>query len=225
LADSSFTVNGVTGSLNNSITITAASPNNLNAGTGLSGGPYNGSSNVTLSLQEKGIAQTYGSASTTQVITTDAYGRIDSIVATPINITASQVSNLGTMGVQDQDDVSILGGAIRDTQVLLRSTNVANGNTISPDVTYSDIVQQINTQSAGVLSINFPAGNLFDGQKLIIKIKSVVPQTLAFNTAYIGSPNLTLPLTTSGSSKWDYLGFMYNSDSSKWHLLAKVLGI
>jgi len=35
---------------------------------------------------------------------------------------------------------------------------------------------------------------------------------------------LALPTTSSSASKYDYLGFVYNSTATKWQLLAKVFG-
>lgn len=50
LANSSITINGSNVSLGGTVTITAAAPNALTIGTGLSGGSYNGSSAVTIAI-------------------------------------------------------------------------------------------------------------------------------------------------------------------------------
>jgi hypothetical protein len=49
-------------------------------------------------------------------------------------------------------------------------------------------------------------------------------QTLSWNAIYQGSTDLALPTSTTGSSKWDYYGFVYNSTATKWQLLAKNAG-
>jgi hypothetical protein len=87
------------------------------AGTGLSGGGSL-SSDVTLSLPNVGTSSTYGSASAVPVLTTDAQGRVSSVVDTAISISASQITDLGTSavtsiaGTTDQVNVSAATGLV-----------------------------------------------------------------------------------------------------------------
>jgi hypothetical protein len=105
-----------------------------------------------------------------------------------------------------------------------RVTAVGTGASITANIDTSDIVTQINTQSAGTLTINAPTGTAVNGQKLIIRVTCTNAQTLSWNAAFRGSNDLALPAATTGSSKVDYVGFFYNSTALKWDLVAKVFG-
>ena len=115
------------------------------------------------------------------------------------------------------------------TDALARSANnrtvaVSDGTTITPNADTSDNVTQANTQSAGTLTMAAPTGTPSDGQKIVIRIKSTNAQTFSWNGIYRGSTDLALPTSTSGTSKTDYIGFIYNSADNKWDLLAKTFG-
>ena len=101
---------------------------------------------------------------------------------------------------------------------------VADATSISPNADTTDIVTQANGQAAGTLTINAPSGTLFNGQKLIIRISSTAVQTFSWNGIYQGSTDLALPTASSGASKYDMVGFIWNSTNNKWQLVAKVFG-
>jgi len=64
------------------------------------------------------------------------------------------------------------------------------------------------------------SGTLYDGQKLLIRIKdNGVARTLDFNAIY-RAIGVTLPTTTT-ISKTQYLGAFYNSADTKWDVIAK----
>jgi len=73
-----------------------------------------------------------------------------------------------------------------------------------------------------------PSGTPVDGQKLQVRVlASGADRTLTLTTGSsdsyaFGSDITALSATVSG--KYDYLGFMYNSTSARWHLLAYVKG-
>jgi hypothetical protein len=83
---------------------------------------------------------------------------------------------------------------------------------------------QINTAVAGTLTIGAPTGTPVDGQRLMFRIRCVNAQTLSWNVIFSGSTDLALPTTTSSGSKYDYVGFMYNSTQTKWNIVAKNFG-
>jgi hypothetical protein len=98
----------------------------------------------------------------------------------------------------------------------------ATSITINADTT--DIATQANTQAVGTLTINAPTGTLFNGQKLILRLRSTNVQTFSFNAVFAGSTDIALPTASSGSSKYDYIGFIYNSTSATWQIIAKNFG-
>ena len=88
----------------------------------------------------------------------------------------------------------------------------------------TDVAQQNNTQAVGTLTVNAPTGTVFDSEKFILRIKSTNIQTFSWDTVFAGSTDGSLPATTTGSSKTDYMGFMYMTADSKWHMIAKNFG-
>lgn len=107
---------------------------------------------------------------------------------------------------------------------LPRVVSAPSATSITPDASTTDIVVQVNSVSAGTLTINAPTGTPYNGQKIIFRITSTNVQTLSFNAIYQSSSDIGFPATLSGASKTDYMGFMYNSTSNRWQLLAKVFG-
>jgi hypothetical protein len=83
---------------------------------------------------------------------------------------------------------------------------------------------ETNTQALGTLTVNAPTGTLADGQKIVLRLQSTNVQTFSWNAIFVGSTDLALPTASSGASKYDYIGFIYNSTATKWHLLAKTFG-
>ena len=106
------------------------------------------------------------------------------------------------------------------------NTNVSNHSiiilpdavSIVPNINAANIFLHNNTQGAGNFNINNPTGTPQDGQALIIRIKSTAVQTYVWDTLYRGGTT-DLPTNSSGSSKTDYIAFMYNSTSTKWDLV------
>jgi hypothetical protein len=114
----------------------------------------------------------------------------------------------------------VVGGTI-----VPRMIAVSDGTSITANSDIADIVFQNNTQVAGILTINAPLGTPLNGQKLIYRIQSTNAQTFSWNTAaFGGSSDIALPTTTTGSGKFDYVGFLYNTAASKWQILAKNFG-
>jgi hypothetical protein len=102
LANSAVTVNGTSISLGASGTITAANPNALTIGTGLTGTSYTGAAAVTIALAASGVtAATYGSASQVPVFAVDTYGRLTSVTNTSIAIASGAVSGLAASATTD----------------------------------------------------------------------------------------------------------------------------
>jgi hypothetical protein len=117
-----------------------------------------------------------------------------------------------------------------DTQTLTnkeiapRVVAIADGTSITVNIDTTDVATQANTQAVGTLTINAPSGSAVSGQKFILRIQSTNIQTFSWNATFQGSVDTALPNATSGASLYDYLGFIYNAQSTKWQLIAKVFG-
>lgn len=98
------------------------------------------------------------------------------------------------------------------------------GSSLAITATSTDIASHINTLSSGTITISAPSGTPVDGQKIIIRLQTTNTQTLSFDSVYSGSSDQALPGSSSGSSKWDYMGFIYNSTALKWQMVAKNFG-
>lgn len=151
IANPQVTVNGTTIALGGSGTITAAAPNALTFGTGMSPGTYNGSAAVSINLANTGVtAASYGAASKTLTATVNAQGQLTALADTPIAITNTQVSGLGTLSTQNANSVAITGGAINGatigavTPAAGTFTNVAmtSGTITTTPVNGTDIVNK-----------------------------------------------------------------------------------
>jgi len=98
LTNSSVTINGSGISLGGSVTITAATPNNLVFGAGLSAtGNFNGSVATNVTLANVGTAATYGDSGTIPVFTTNAFGQIASVSLQSVVVDSADIS--GTIAI------------------------------------------------------------------------------------------------------------------------------
>jgi hypothetical protein len=104
-------------------------------------------------------------------------------------------------------------------RVTPRAVSVATATSITPNSDTSDEVTQVNTQTAGTLTINAPTGTPTDGQKLILRITSTNAQTYSFNAAYSFSTTTPAP-TGISATKTDYIGCIWNANASVWNVVA-----
>lgn len=193
--------------------------------TGLttSGGPVTTSGTITLagtlSIANGGTGQT------TQTAAFDAL----SPLTTKGDLIAHNGTNdvrvpVGTNGYVLTADSSAATGVAWAAAGSARVVAVADATSITMNADTTDIATQANTQAAGTLTINAPTGTLSNGQKLLLRLTSTNVQTFSWNGVFAGSTDLALPSASSGSGKTDYLGFIYNSTATKWHLIAKNFG-
>lgn len=117
-----------------------------------------------------------------------------------------------------------------DTQTLTNKTitprvvSIADATSVTINADTTDIATQANTQAVGTLTINAPTGTPVNGQKIIFRLQSTNVQTFSWNAIFAGSTDLSLPTASTGTSKYDYMGFIYNSTATKWQILAKNFG-
>jgi hypothetical protein len=77
----------------------------------------------------------------------------------------------------------------------------------------------IVTAQAEAITINNPGGQHLNGKRLIIRIKdNGTARAISFGSEYRAT-TVALPTTTT-LGKAIYLGFMFNSDETKWDILA-----
>jgi hypothetical protein len=120
--------------------------------------------------------------------------------------------------------VSVTGNVIAGGGIVTRVVSIADATSVTINADTTDLATQTNTQPAGTLTINAPTGTLANGQKFIFRLQSSNVQTFAWNAVFSGSTDLSLPTVSSGSSKYDYTGFIYNTTATKWQILAKNFG-
>jgi len=99
-----------------------------------------------------------------------------------------------------------------------RIVTVATATSITPNADTSDVTNQINTQTAGTLTINAPTGSPTDGQEWTLRIDSLNVQTFSWNAIFLGG-TLALPTATTGANDIDYYRFMYYTADAKWHFM------
>ena len=122
------------------------------------------------------------------------------------------------------NSIQIYSGSVWQTATNARTVVIADAASITINADITDVATQANTQSVGTLTINAPTGTPVNGQKILLRLRSTNVQTFSFNAIFTGSDDLSLPTTSSGATKYDYLGFVYNSTATKWQLVGKVFG-
>ncbi len=133
-----------------------------------------------------------------------------------------------TLTLAAGNGISLTTNATSDTITISsigpRLVYLADATSITVNVDTTDVAQQNNTQAVGTLTVNAPTGTVLDSEKFILRIRSTNVQTFSWDPVFAGSTDGSLPTATSGSSKTDYMGFMYMTADSKWHMIAKNFG-
>ncbi len=91
-----------------------------------------------------------------------------------------------------------------------------DATSVTPNTDNGDISFQSNTQPSGTLTINADTGEPTDGQEWTFKIKSMNAQTYSWDPIYVGGTKVTLPASSTGGGKIDYITFIYDAGSLKW---------
>jgi hypothetical protein len=128
-----------------------------------------------------------------------------------------------TMGVGGVANVVVVSTAGISAALKPRVVAIADSLSVTINADITDMATQTNTGS-GTVTINAPTGTPYDGQKLLFRIQSTNSLTFSFNAIFNGSTDLAPPTVTSGSNKYDYMGWMYNTGDSKWNLISRNFG-
>lgn len=98
-----------------------------------------------------------------------------------------------------------------------RVSSTTSTASITPDISSFD--QYVFTAQAAALAINAPIGTPVDGNKLIFRIlDNGTSQTLSWNGTYTAI-GVTLPTSTT-VSKTTYVGCIYNTNNTRWDVIA-----
>lgn len=156
------------------------------AGTGLS------LNNTTFSLSNTAVvAGAYGNAAAVPVVTVNAQGQLTNVTNTPIVIANSSVTGLGTMSIQNANDVAISGGSVNGTLI---------GNATASSGAFTTLSATSNISGVGFSDyLNSPPS-----------IGGVAPNTGAFTTLN-ASQTATLQANVVTSS---LTGFLFGNNSS-----------
>lgn len=130
-----------------------------------------------------------------------------------------------TAATAGTDYLSPTGTETMSNKTITRRVVAASDATsVTPNTDSADMTTQANTQSVGTLTINADGGTPVSGRAWIFRIKSTNVQTYSWNAQYRGSTDTALPTTSTGGSKTDYIGFIYNSADSKYDCVAVSAG-
>lgn len=157
LANSSVTYNGVTVALGASGTITAANPQALTIGTGLSGTSYNGSTAVTIT--NTGVLSWSGGTTglTPATATTGAVTLAGTLVVANGGTGATDAAGartnlgLGTMAVQNASSVAITGGAIDGVVIGGTTAAAITGTVVSASTRFASTNYDASNSAGGAL--------------------------------------------------------------------------
>jgi len=157
-------------------------------------------------VSANGFAGTVATASTTPALTlsTSVTGMLKG------DGTAMSAATAGT------DYVSPTGAETL-TNKNIQSRVVASTTNTTPVVINADTTDMATLvyTSAGTVVINAPTGTPVNGQKLLFRMQATSANSLTWNAIFAGAATLTLPTAATGTSKYDYMGFIYNSTASK----------
>jgi hypothetical protein len=115
------------------------------------------------------------------------------------------------------------GWTVGSPSNLPRVVVIADATSITMNADTTDMATQANTQTAGTLTVNAPSGTPANGQKIMLRLRSTNVQTFSWNAIFQGGTS-PLPTTSSGSSKYDYYGFIYNGTATKWQIVGTATG-
>jgi hypothetical protein len=148
----------------------------------------------------------------------------------PLGVGALTSADVGLGQVDNSSDVQKNSAPVTLTNKLIAprvpACTVVTGtpNTVTPNADAMDLCI-LNTLTVPI-TINAPtatSGNPRQAQYLEFRITSAAPQALTWNaTAYDALAGSPLPTLTTGGGAEDHFGYKYNTDTTKWVLVAST---
>lgn len=199
LANSAITINGSSVSLGGSVTVTSNTTNALTFGTGFNAGTFNGSTATTINLANTAVtAGAFGGATKTLTATVDAQGRLTALAETPIAITNTQVSGLGTMSTQNATAVAITGGTINGTTV---GASTPAAGTFTSLATTTGTVSTAPTAATDIANKQYVDGLVASGIHFHapVRVESPTPLNATYNQPGGAGVGVGATLTNAGT--------------------------
>lgn len=115
--------------------------------------------------------------------------------------------------------VTVSGAATFNKAVVETPVSLTDAATVAVDASLGNV---FSVTLGGNRTMGAPS-NAVDGQKILFRIRQdgTGSRTLAWNAIYtFGTDLAAAPTLTTTASKVDYIGFIYDSVNSHWHMLA-----
>lgn len=139
--------------------------------------------------------------------------------ATVLPSAATYLTFLGNDEHVVASDLHVVGTI--NGRIKRRVATLVDGASVASNADVFDFANLTTTQN---FTLSNPTGTPTDGQLIEYRFKSGSSYTITFGSDFRATTDLALPTATTGSSKWDRVLFEWNSDSSKWDILAKNFG-
>ena len=204
LTNSSVTVNGTAISLGGSATITAANPNALTIGTGLSGTSYNGSSAVTIAIDST-VATLSGTQTLTNKTLTDSttffQDETDNTKKLQFQLSGITTATTRTLTVPDVSGTIITTGDTATVTNTMLAGSIANNKLANSSVTIGSTAISLGGTSTTLAGLSSVTSTSFVGALTGNASTATTLQTARNinGVSFDGSANITITANTTNA--------------------------
>ena len=124
---------------------------------------------------------------------------------------------------KDLSNISFGSGTVTGRMRKRCVQSFGSADNLTPTSDTADIYQFSTDAVAGTLTVNNPSGTPNDGQGLLLRILTTNKQTYSWGANFRGGTT-ALPTSTTGTSKTDYIAFIWTAADSKWDLTGQSGG-